>query len=236
MSLLKRITRSPPVQKMIGVLVAEYLRLVFLTTRFVYEPKEMYAQGETLAPVIIGMWHGQHFLMPFVRRGHRAKVLISHHRDGAINAYAAEHLGVETVRGSGAHGSEFQRKGGVVAFREMLDTLEQGCNMALTADVPKVSRIAGVGIVKLASLSGRPLYLVAIATRNRITLKNWDRTAINLPFGRGAIVGVGPIYVPAEADDAAVEAARQSIEGALNAATARAYAIVDGPHAGAARG
>jgi lysophospholipid acyltransferase (LPLAT)-like uncharacterized protein len=234
MSWVKRITRSRPFQKAVGVLIAEYLRLVFLTTRFVYEPKEMYGQGETLVPVIIGMWHGQHFLMPFLRRGHRAKVLISHHRDGAINAYAAEHLGVATVRGSGAHGREFQRKGGVVAFREMLDTLAQGCNMALTADVPKISRVAGIGIAKLASLSGRPIYLVAIATRNRITLKNWDHTAINLPFGRGAMVGAGPIYVPADADDATIEAARHLIEEQLNAATARAYELADGPRRGAA--
>ncbi len=84
--------------------------------------------------------------------------------------------------------------------------------MALTADVPKVSRVAGVGIVKLASLSGRPIFLVAIATSNRIMLKNWDRSAVNLPFGRGAMVGAGPIYVPADADDAALEAARSLIE------------------------
>ena len=177
---------------------AEYLRLVFRTTRFVYEPEPMYAEAEALAPVIVGMWHGQHFLMPFLRRGKRAKVLVSRHRDGEINAVAAHHLGVGTIRGSGGDGREFQRKGGVGAFREMLDALEQGYAMALTADVPKVSRVAGAGIVKLASLSGRPIFLVAIATSNRITLNNWDRSVVNLPFGRGAMVGDGPIYVPGQ--------------------------------------
>jgi lysophospholipid acyltransferase (LPLAT)-like uncharacterized protein len=118
----------------------------------------------------------------------------------------------------------------------MLDTLEQGYAMALTADVPKVSRVAGAGIAKLASLSGRPIFLVAIATRNRITLNNWDRSVVNLPFGRGAMVGDGPIYVPANADDATLEAARQAIEARLNAITARAYEIVDGPRSGTANG
>ena len=117
-----------------------------------------------------------------------------------------------------------------------LDTLAQGYNMALSADVPKVSRVAGLGIVKLASASGRPLYLVAIATRHRITLKNWDRSTVNLPFGRGAVVGVGPIYLPADADDAALEAARVMVEDELNKATARAYEIVDGPRATASGG
>ncbi|MGE3157065.1 MAG: lysophospholipid acyltransferase family protein [Xanthobacteraceae bacterium] len=236
MSFLKRLVRSPRFQKAAGVMAAEYLRLVFRTTRFVYEPEPMYAEAEALAPVIVGMWHGQHFLMPFLRRGKRAKVLVSRHRDGEINAIAAQHLGVGTIRGSGGDGREFQSKGGVGAFREMLDALEQGYAMALTADVPKVSRVAGVGIAKLASMSGRPIFLVAIATRPRITLNNWDRSVVNLPFGRGAMVGDGPIYVPTGADDAALEAARQDIETRLNAITARAYEIVDRPRGGSVRG
>jgi lysophospholipid acyltransferase (LPLAT)-like uncharacterized protein len=236
MSFLKRLVRSPRFQKAAGIMSAEYLRLVFRTTRFVYEPEPMYEEAEALAPVIVGMWHGQHFLMPFLRRGKRAKVLVSRHRDGEINAVAAHHLGVGTIRGSGGDGREFQRKGGVGAFREMLDALEQGYAMALTADVPKVSRVAGAGIAKLASLSGRPIFLVAIATSNRITLNNWDRSVVNLPFGRGAMVGDGPIYVPANADDATLESARQAIEARLNAITARSYEIVDGPRPDSANG
>ena len=119
---------------------------------------------------------------------------------------AAERLGVGTIRGSGAHGGELHRKGGVSAFREMLGALEEGYNVALTADVPKVARVAGLGIVKLAQHSGRPIYPVAIATSRRMELNNWDRTAINLPFGRGAGVAGEPIACRADADDAALEA------------------------------
>jgi lysophospholipid acyltransferase (LPLAT)-like uncharacterized protein len=235
MSLLKRLVGSRAFQKIAGVMAAEYLRLVWKTTRFVYEPEDMYTHAETLMPVIIGMWHGQHFLASFLRRHHPGKVLISRHRDGEIYAIAAEHLGGGTVRGSGAHGREHQRKGGVGAFREMVDALAQGYNIALTADVPKISRVAGLGIVKLASVSGRPIFLVAIATRNRITLKNWDRSAVNLPFGPGAVVGVGPIYVPADADAPALESVRRLVETELNNATARAYEMLDGPRRGDAR-
>src|SRR5262249_5047027 len=35
-------------------------------------------------------------------------------------------------------------------------------------DVPKVSRVAGLGIIKLASATGRPIFPVALATSRRI--------------------------------------------------------------------
>jgi lysophospholipid acyltransferase (LPLAT)-like uncharacterized protein len=67
-----------------------------------------------------------------------------------------------------------------------------------------------------------------MATQHRIQLNNWDRTAINLPFGRSAIAACGPVRVPPNADKATLEAARAEVENLLNAATARAYEIVDG--------
>ncbi len=174
------------------------------------------------------MWHGQHFMGPFMRRPNdRGKVLISHHRDAEINAIAAERLGVETIRGSGDVGREFIRKGALGAFRQMLDTLAAGDSVALTADVPKIARRAGRGIVMLARHSGRPIFPVALATSRRYVLDNWDKTTINLPFSRGGAVCGEPVHVPADADDAAVEGYRRQVEENLNKATARAYAIVD---------
>ena len=230
MSFVKRLVGSRPFQKTTGVLAAEYLRLVWKTTWLAIEPEGVYEKVDRDAPVIIAMWHGQHFLAPFIRRAqHRAKVLVSRHRDGEINALAVEWLGIDAIRGSGNHGGGFLGKGGVSAFKEMLSALEAGYNVALTADIPKVARVAGLGVVKLASASGRPIYPIAIATRRRVELNNWDRTAINLPFGRGGGVAGEPIRVAADADAAALETARCALEASLNAATARAYALADRP-------
>jgi len=228
MSLLKRVLASRSFQKAFGVAGAEYLRLVWKTNRLVLEPPEIYERMKSEFPIIIAMWHGQHFLMPFVRRPeHRAKVLVSRHRDGEINAIAAERLGVGTIRGSGAHFGEFSRKGGVGAFMEMLAALEQGYSLALTADVPKVSRVAGLGIVMLARASGRPILPVAVVTSRRIELKNWDRTTIGLPFGRAAAVAGDLIRVP-EVDGDALETYRKQVEEGINYVTRRSYEIVDG--------
>src|SRR5205823_3973863 len=194
---------------------AEYLRLVWKTSRLVLDPPDIYERIANTLPVIVAMWHGQHFMIPFIKRPeHRAKVLISRHRDGEINAIAAERLGVGAIRGSGDHGSNYARKGGVTAFKLMLAALEQGYTLALTADVPKVARVAGLGMVMLAAMSGRPILPVAVATSRRIEFNNWDRTVLNLPFGRGSVVAGDLIRVPA-GDKTAFEGCRQAIENGV---------------------
>jgi len=96
----------------------------------------------------------------------------------------------------------------------------------VTADVPKISRVAGLGIVTLAKHSQCPILPVAMATSRFIRLSNWDRTSFSLPFGRMAFARGAEIRVARDADDAALEQARREVENALNAATGRAYALV----------
>lgn len=220
-------------QRAAGFTAAEFLRFVWLTNRFTLDPPDVYKQLEPDMPLIIAFWHGQHFMMPFLKRKeYKAKVLISRHRDGEINAIAAERLEVGTVRGSGDHGTEFHRKGGVGAFKAMLRVLDEKINMALTADVPKVSRKAGLGIIMLARESGRPILPVAIATSRFKRLNNWDRSVIHLPFGRGVIAGSELIRVPPDADNETMQALRLQLEERLNDVTRRAYGLVGRPDEG----
>ena len=227
MGVLKRFARSRFVQTTVGVAAAEYLRFVWNTSRTLLEPADIYERMDSQLPVIIAMWHGQHFLVPFIRRQYPAKVLISRHRDGEINAIAAERLGVGTIRGSGDASGRFDLKGGVGAFQTMLHTLQEGCSVALTADVPKVARVAGIGIIKLAQLSGRIILPAAVVTSRRKVLDNWDHTAVNMPFSRLAMVAGDTISVPSDADGDTLETCRRSLETSLNRATVRAYEIAD---------
>jgi lysophospholipid acyltransferase (LPLAT)-like uncharacterized protein len=229
--LVRNVLRSSWVQRAVGFLTAEYLRLVWLTNRFSFDPANIYDRVEPQMPAIFAFWHGQHFLTPFIKtkESHLAKVLISLHRDGEFNAIAAERLGIGTIRGSGDHGSAFHRKGGVGAFKEMVRALADGYNVALTADVPKRSRVAGLGVIMLARESGRPIMPFAMATSRFIRLNNWDRTTINLPFGRGVLVGIEEVFVPPDADAEAMEKLRLRLEHILNDATRRAYALVGSP-------
>ena len=230
----RELLRSSRVQRALGVLAAEYLRLVWLTNRFSYEPADVYQIVEPQMPAILVFWHGQHFMTPFIKTKdwHRAKVLISRHRDGEFNAIAAERLGIGTIRGSGDHGGAFHRKGGVGAFRQMVQALEDNCNVATTADVPKRARVVSLGVIMLARASGRPITPVAMVTSRFIRLKNWDSTTINLPFGRGAVVGIDAVEVPPDADAETMEKLRLQVETYLNEATRLAYAKVGRPEGG----
>jgi lysophospholipid acyltransferase (LPLAT)-like uncharacterized protein len=229
--LLRNVLRSNWVQRALGVLAAEYLRFVWLTTKFSYEPLDVYERVLPHQPLIFAFWHGQHFMTPFIKnkKEYRAKVLISRHRDGEFNAIAVERLGIGTIRGSGDHSGAFHRKGGVGAFREMVQALEDNWNVATTADVPKRARVAGLGVIMLARESGRPILPFAMVTSRYIRLKNWDSTTINLPFGRGAVVGIDSVTVPPDADAETMEKLRQQVETYLNEATRLAYAMVGRP-------
>jgi hypothetical protein len=233
MQFWKNVVRRPWFKVALGVTGAEYLRFVGKTSRFIYEPADIHDRLDADAPVILATWHGQHLLAPIARRMWlRVMILISRHHDGDINAVAAERLGLGTVRGSGNHRSGFIHKGGVAAFQGMLGALADGYSVALSADVPKVSRIAGLGIIKLAQASGRPIYAGAVATSHRLVLNSWDRTTINLPFSRAAGVVAEPVSVPADADAETLERLRRMLEDRLSAATRRAYELVARPHRG----
>ena len=234
--MLKQILRSKWVQRWLGRMIARYIWLVHATSRWQIEPNDFYEQVDQQWPVILAMWHGQHFMVTvFKRPKDKIRALISRHRDGEINAQVVEYFGAGAIRGSGFsrdsganRQTKILKKGGSRAHRMMVRELEDGATIVETADVPKVTRVAGRGIVTLARDSGRPIVPIAIATSRRIDVNSWDRSSINLPFSRGAFVAGEPIMVPPDAGREDLEVFRKQVENALNEVTMRAYEIVDG--------
>jgi lysophospholipid acyltransferase (LPLAT)-like uncharacterized protein len=230
MRLLKAITSSSAGLEAAGFVLATHTRVVGWTNRRIYEPAaDFYAPFDNNHAVILAMWHGEHFPLPLLpRKGDRIAPLSTYHRDGEILARAGAYFGLTFLRGSGDHGREFVRKKALRAFTGMMRELASGGSVVLTADVPKVARVAGRGIVTLAKHSQCPIVPLAMATSRSHRLSNWDRTCINLPFGRMGVVRGEEIRVPRDADDATLEAARVQVEAALNAVTERAYALANG--------
>lgn len=227
--MLKQVTSAPLVQSAIGSALAYYLLTVRKTSSFQIDPPDFYERILADLPVIVAMWHGQHFMMPFARpKGWDVRVMISRSVDGEINAIAARRLGLGLIRASGAQKAhQVRKRGGMRGFIEAMKALKEGGSVALTADVPKgPARVAGMGIVQLAKHSGRPIVPMAIATSRHIDLNSWDKASVNLPFSRAALAAGELIRVADDADDEGLEAARLNVENGLNDATERAYGLV----------
>jgi lysophospholipid acyltransferase (LPLAT)-like uncharacterized protein len=60
-----------------------------------------------------------------------------------------------------------------------------------------------------------------------LTAKNWDQTRLPLPFSRGVAIVDGPLYAPAGADHAEMEALRADWQARLIALGVRAEAMLD---------
>lgn len=184
-------------------------------------------------PVIVALWHGQHLLAPaFYGRKRRLTAMVSRSADAELNANVLARFGVGIVRGSGGReGAQNADKGGARALIALKKALGSGSNVCMIADIPHgTPRDSGQGIILLAKLSGRPILPVAFTTsRRKVLEKSWDKTTINLPFGRRSTVVGELINVPGDADEATMEAKRRELTNALNAATGEAYRMVDGP-------
>ena len=230
MSLVKRIGRAPAVQQALGILAGGYLRLVRRTNRFTVEPANPDSWLDGLGPFIAGMWHGQHIMIPFMRRPRdRIATIISRSADGNVNTIALTRMGIRVIRASGARGRvvrDARAKGGAEGLRAMLRALKDGETVAFSADVPKVSRRADAGILTLARFSGRPIVPVAVVTSRHWRFNSWDRACLGLPFGRGAMVFGEPIPVPRDLDPEAFEALRRHLEAEMNRVHDRAYTLV----------
>ncbi len=177
----RRVGRSRFGQETIGFLLAKYVRLVQRTSRFTTVPADIDAHVAGQTPLICAMWHGQHLMMSFAWPDaiDRMAALISRHEDAGAQAAALQHLGVDAgARLGRARPTAQYYKGGVPAMRELLRQLESGASVAMTADVPKRARVAGLGIVTLAKLSGRPIVPTAVVTSRRVQFDTWDRATL----------------------------------------------------------
>ena len=233
---MRRIGRSLSKSDLAAATMAKfavwYLRLVFRTNRWQAEPVDAMAEAQPHLPAIAVVWHGQHILLPAIPFGLKASAMISRNADGEITARIVRAFGADVVRASGGRKAKKSiEKGSMKGFLDLLSALKSGKNVLQTADIPHgVSRRAGLGVIALAKHSGRPILPLAIASSRRFVFgRAWDRTTVNLPFGRSAICMGKPVYVAADADNAGLEKARNELQAEMDRITHRAYELTGRP-------
>ncbi len=226
------LARSDLAQAVLARAIYGGLKFTFATNPFVAGSPDRREMANRLGPGIVALWHGQHLMMPCIKLPEmELTAMISRSADAELNARVLALVGVNTARGSGGRGDGHNlSKGGARALVELKRALDAGQWATMIADIPHgTPREAGIGVVTLAKISGKPVIPVAYATsRRKVLEKTWDKTTIPLPFGRAALTVGDPIDVPSNADEAMMEQKRREITIALNAATETAYGLVDG--------
>lgn len=226
--------RTSAFRSLAGGSIARFMRFVHSTSKIVSEPEGILDNLAAEHPAIIACWHGQFMMLNFLTpEGTPVKAMVARHGDAEVIGQALQQFGVELIRGAGA-GERRKDRGGATALRNAVRALEDGASVVMTADnAPGPARRAGLGIVTLARLSGRPIVPVAAATSRYKSFATWSRMTVNLPFSTLAYVAGRPIRIPAHTDDATLELYRKEVEEQLNAVTERAYELAGANVAGA---
>ncbi len=169
---------------------------------------------------IMAFWHGRILPATYYFRRRGIVVITSENFDGEWIAGIIERFGYGTARGSTSRGA---RKALLHLMREMA----AGRPTGFTVDGPRgPARVAQPGAVWLAKATGNPVLPFHLEADRHWTLNSWDRTQIPKPFAKMAIVVGEPLEVHRNADDAAVEEFRRSLEARLSSLEPRARALL----------
>jgi len=229
---LKALLRSAAVQNLLGWCLGAYIRLILATVRWRHENVacvEPVLAGESGAIALF--WHGRIPLClatapQWWRKN--TKAMISPSADGQFIATALEMAGFPGIRISTAKKGDAQKaRQAVAALREAVNHVSEGGALVVTPDGPRgPGEVIAEGSLQIAKRSGQPVFLMGIAANPAAQMKTWDQIMWAAPFGRGAVVWDGPLYVPKDADGAQIETLIRDWSARLSAATRRAEALV----------
>ncbi|MCE3006544.1 MAG: lysophospholipid acyltransferase family protein [Alphaproteobacteria bacterium] len=219
---MKRLLKSPAVQWLLALIISLWLRVVYLTsrkTKIIAPAAEAAMRGEE--PGIFCFWHGRMILHPFIKPPGRAmRVLISHHRDGALITAVMRFFDIGTVRGS-------SRKGGDQALRELFTVLANGDNISITPDGPKgPAYIAQHGAAYAAQKTGLKVIPLCFSSSRARRFKSWDKFLLPRLFGHVVFVVGQPLsFAPEEPIETASERLTQAMNAVMQEADQKAGRI-----------
>jgi lysophospholipid acyltransferase (LPLAT)-like uncharacterized protein len=231
---LKALLRSDGVQAFLGWVLGTYLKLILRTVRWRHENvacvEPVLADDATGAIALF--WHGRIPLClatapQWWRK--RTRCLISPSADGEFIARALIMSGFPAIRVSSAKkGDTAKARQAVAAIREATTWVREGGALVVTPDGPRgPNEVIAAGSLQIARRSGQPVFLMGIAATPAWQVEStWDKVMFAAPFGRGAVVWDGPLYVPRDADDAGVARLIEDWSARLSSATRRAEALV----------
>jgi lysophospholipid acyltransferase (LPLAT)-like uncharacterized protein len=197
------------------------VRVLAATYRWRVEGLEHFDSAMASArPPIMAFWHGRILPATYFFRRRGIVVMTSRHFDGEWIAGVIERFGYGTARGS-------TTRGGLRALLEMKREMAAGHPAAFTLDGPGgPAGVAQPGALWLAKATGNPVLPFHLEASRYWTVNSWDRTQIPKPLATVSLAIGEPLFVSADADDAAVEEARIRLEERLRTLEGRARAML----------
>ena len=206
-----------------AIAMAGYPLIAALASTFRYTvegAEHLDEPGAAGHPLIYGFWHGRILPGTYYFRNRGIVVITSSNFDGEWIARIITRFGYGTARGSSSRRAR-------AAMLQLVRDVRAGKPTAFTLDGPRgPAREAKPGAVFLARATGAPILPFHMEADRFWELPSWDRTHIPKPFARVALVIGEPLYVPADADDTAVEAHRITLHTVLGQLERRALALV----------
>ena len=188
------------------------IKLLGATTRFTVNGWEHWeaAHAGGRQPIYT-FWHDRILLATYFFRRRGIVVMTSRSFDGEYIARFIQRFGYGAARGSSS-------RGGIGALVEMVKLVRAGRPAAFTIDGPRGPRHeAKMGAVLLAKKTGSPVLPFTVNPARYYAAPSWDRFRVPLPFTRARVLIAPPIYVPPDADEAALNAKRAELQRALDA-------------------
>lgn len=187
------------------------INLIGRTVRFTVEGREHWeaATRDGRQPIYT-CWHNRVFLATYYWRRRGIVVMTSRSFDGEYIARFIQRFGYGASRGSSSRGA-------VGALVEMTRLARGGSPTGFTIDGPRGPRcVAKKGALMLAKRTGQPVLPFSVNAERFWQASSWDRFQIPKPFTRATVRIAPPIRVPADADDALLEAKRDELQRALD--------------------
>ena len=181
------------------------------TTRFEVEGSEHWQTLERAGHVpIYTCWHNRILLATYFWRQRGIVVVTSQSFDGEYIARFIQRFGYGAARGSST-------RGGVGALVEMIRVMRAGVPAGFTIDGPRGPRyVAKMGAVLLAKKTGQPILPFTVRSASHVTIPSWDALQVPLPLARARVSIAAPIFVPADAPEALLQAKRDELQQALD--------------------
>ena len=229
-SIIKKLGQFDFIRSFVCWLGANYIRLVYITTRWKEQNKGVPEKFWKLnRPFIIAFWHGR-ILMTAMCWPKKIKMnmLISKHRDGEIITKVIKHFNINSIRGSSGKSWTTSNKGGASALRKMKKAVNNGECVGITPDGPKGPRMhLSDGILFAAQLTNAPIIPVTYSVSKRFVLNTWDKFIFTLPFSKGVFIWGNPIKIERNITKKQFMEAKIKVERSLNVITKRADLLMN---------